>query len=172
MATYNFNQHRHNYSVWTAARASQRGFTTTKNIKGAIDNCDLQNFSESNFDLTHEEFEAFHRKCCRQIIAWLDKDMPGKTTYGRAAKIVAIYLKTSIIIVNKADCSRSKIIHPPIDNILLTNLSTKINLLAIKNKRWTLLTEEEYWQLVSTIKSAVNSFDWTLEEYWKPEFEK
>jgi hypothetical protein len=171
MSPYNFDQHRHNYSVWTAARAAQRGFTTTKNIKAAIDNSDLRTFAESDTALTADDFEIFHRKCCRQIIERLDKELPGKTTYGRAAKIIAIYLKTSVIIANKAVCSRSNIIHPPIDNILLSNLTAKVKLPAIRNKRWTLLSEEGYWQLVSTIRSALKSFNWTLEEYWNPEID-
>lgn len=55
--TYTFEDHLHNFAVWTSARAVQRGFTTTKNIKEVIEqtqlrafawNCDV--YSESEFD--------------------------------------------------------------------------------------------------------------------------
>jgi hypothetical protein len=172
MSSYNFNQHKHNYAVWTAARAAQRGFTTTKNIKFAIEISGLQKFAESESGTTNEEFEIFHKMCCNKIKASLDEKLPVKTTYGRAAKIIAIYLKTSVVIANQATCARSKIIHPPIDDILLRNLSLKKELTQIKNKRWTLLSESEYWDLVNKIKSVVHLFDWTLEEFWSPEIEK
>ena len=44
--SYTFIDHLHNYSVWTAARAVQRGYTTTKNISAAIDKTELSKLAE------------------------------------------------------------------------------------------------------------------------------
>jgi hypothetical protein len=169
MKTYTFKDHLHNFSVWTAARASQRGFTSTKNIKTAIEFSGLRSFAESEEDISEEKFEGFHRQCCFEIIKSLNQQLPGKTSYGRAAKIVAIYLKTSIIIRNKGVGTPSEIIHPPIDNILLQNIHKKIDIPSISDIKWTKLTEQQYWELVSILKNSVQTFNWKLEEFWTPE---
>ncbi|MBK6447178.1 MAG: hypothetical protein IPF81_18330 [Bacteroidetes bacterium] len=40
---YSFAEHVHRFAVWTAARAVQRNFTTTENIRKAIEQTELQN---------------------------------------------------------------------------------------------------------------------------------
>ena len=44
MADYDIQEHIHRYAVWTAARASQRNFTTTANIRRAIEESGLRDF--------------------------------------------------------------------------------------------------------------------------------
>jgi hypothetical protein len=168
---YSFRQHLHNYSVWTASRAVQRSFTSTRNIKAAIDNSKLREFSESEVLITDTEFEAFHRNCANEIINRLRPITDKRSTYGRAAKIIAIYLKTSIIVPSRGQCMRSKIIHPPIDGILLKNLSLDVQDSSLNFKPWTQLNEDDYWNLVLKIKSLPKAFDWTLETYWHPEID-
>ena len=56
---YNFNQHRNNFSMWAAARAVQRNFTTTENIVIAIENSGLRDFVESFKNKSKEEFSFF-----------------------------------------------------------------------------------------------------------------
>ena len=173
MHTYTFNEHKHNYAVWTAARAVQRGFTTTAKIKAAIKSSSLRNFSEDALTYSEEDFEQFHKECAQQLIKAFEVSGIKDVSYGRAAKIIAIYLKTTIILCNKGECKKSTIIHPPIDNILLTEIATRFKELKnLKNERWTSFDETTYWNLVSKIKSHFNKFDWTLEEYWRPEREK
>jgi len=135
MTPYTFNQHRHNYAVWTAARAAQRGFTTTANIKTAIDNSDLRKFSKDTLNYSVQDFDTFHKTCCHQLIKAFEKISLGKATYGRVAKIISIYLKTSIILCNKGEGNKCKIIHPPIDNILLTQMANNLKELKdLKNE--------------------------------------
>jgi hypothetical protein len=166
---YSFKRHLHNYSIWTAARAVQRSFTSTKKIKNAIDGSALQQFADDDKIITESDFEQFHRVCANRIINLLTQDDVSNATYGRAAKIIAIYLKTSVIIPNKGQCQRSNIIHPPIDGILLTALAADLGCTNIKFMPWTQLTETDYWSLVSQIKAIPRSFDWRLEKYWTPE---
>lgn len=171
--TYKFNQHIHNYAVWTSARAVQRGFATTLIIKKAIEKSDLRNFSEDSFKYKSDDFDSFHRVCANQILNALKKTGLKKVRYGRAAKIIAIYLKTAIVICNKGKSSKSKIIHPPIDSILLNNISKKFSeLKELKSIRWTQLNESKYWELVSKMRTFFGDFNWKLEEYWKPELER
>jgi hypothetical protein len=166
MTTYTFQEHCHNYSVWTSARAVQRSFTTTANIKRAIERSSLRRFAETDSAISESEFEAFHRKCSNEIIQSLRDQAVDKVSYGRAAKIIAIYLKTSVIVANTGNDKRSLIIHPPIDSILLKNLSDEILPKKITVTPWTLLDEDGYWSLVSQIKALPKAFNWTLEEHW------
>jgi hypothetical protein len=171
MTEYSFSQHKHNYAVWTAARAVQRRFTSTAKIQKAINASDLQQFAESNDSITDADFEAFHRTCANQTIDALNAEGITNASYGRAAKIISIYLKTSVILPNLGKCKRSGIIHPPIDSILLNNLSEATNNKNIKSKPWTKLSESDYWALVAEIKAIPKLFNWTLEEYWQLEDE-
>jgi hypothetical protein len=62
-----------------------------------------------------------------------------------------------------------KLIHPPIDKILLDNISTIRGLEGINLCRWTKLNKDGYWQIVEKIRNHFKEFNWTLEEYWIPE---
>ena len=95
---YNFNQHRHNFAIWTSARAVQRNFTTTDKIAIAIEKSGLRDFAESHKNISKEEFNYFHIECAKKLIKSLEAQ---KCTYGIASKIIAIYLKTTFILYNK-----------------------------------------------------------------------
>lgn len=164
---YDFNQHKHNYAVWTAARAVQRGFTTTAVIKSAIEQTGLRQYAETT--VGHESFESFHRKVANKLIQFIEKSAGINCSYGRAAKIISIYLKTSVILCNNGNCDRSRVIHPPIDSILLNGLSGLSGFKDLREIRWTQLDESKYWDLVAKLKQCPVPFDWTLEEYWSPE---
>lgn len=158
---YNFDQHRHNFAVWTATRSVQRGFTNTKNISTAIEISGLRDFVETYKSIGKAEFEDFHIKCAQKITTTLKKE---NCTYGIAAKIIAVYLKTSLVIYTKG--KNCEYIHPPLDRILLTNLK-KCN--GIKNyiyKPWTRLDKKAYWKLISLIEKQEGKIDWKLEQYW------
>lgn len=166
--TYDFNQHKHNYAVWTAARAVQRNFTSTAIIKAAIEQTELRQYAESGSDKI-DDFIDFHKKCCNQLIKSICKTVGNKATYGRAAKIVSIYLKTSLILSGNGLCAKSKFIHPPIDSILLGNIAKYNNISTLKIYKWTTLNEVEYWKLTNELKFIFGYFDWRIEKYWSPE---
>ena len=132
MENYSFTEHLHNYAVWTAARAVQRNFTTTSNIKIAIEYVGLKEFVLADKPLTVPEFKLLHKEWALNIIESLKALGVSTATYGRAAKIISIYLKRSIILCNKAACDRSSIIHPPIDGILLKKISSVAELKDLK----------------------------------------
>lgn len=119
---YDFNQHKHNFSVWTVARAVQRGFSTTSLIKKAIEASDLREYAE-NDSSDESDFKNFHSECAKQLIDFLENNLNREVTYGRASKIISVYLKTSVIMFNKGECIKSKFIHPPIDRILLNRIA-------------------------------------------------
>ncbi|GAB2562177.1 hypothetical protein [Spirosoma aerophilum] len=166
MKYYTFDQHRHNYAIWTAARAVQRDFTTTGKIKHAIDQSSLERFAQDESEVTIEQFDALHQLWADRIISSLKADDVQTATYGRAAKIISIYLKTSVILCNRGQCNRSSIIHPPIDSILLKSLSALPGLTDLRSIRWTQLDKVGYWYLAERLRDHFGSFDWRLENYW------
>ena len=165
MKNYNFSEHLHRYAVWTAARAVQRGLTSTKNIQVAIDNTDLNQFLDSNLVMSEVDFDIFHRLTANILIESL-KDY--NLTYGQAAKIIAIYLKTTVVIRTSGKGELSRIIHPPIDNILLTNINKDKPNLGLKNIRWTQLSEDKYFEVIDNMKSLNFDYLWEIEKYWNP----
>lgn len=167
-SAYSFDEHIHRFAVWTAARAVQRNFTTTAKIRIAIEQTDLKKLLQ-NEQIATKDFKSFHIQCCNTLIASFAESKE-HATYGQAAKIVAIYIKTAIIISKKEGSLLTKIAHPPIDRILLTAISKKH---PIKIINWTQLNEERYWELIQKLSDISNTFYngefWMLEKDWNPE---
>lgn len=165
--SYLLNEHTHRFAVWTAARAVQRSFTSTENIKYAIGKSGLKEFVVSVPCKSQNDFDSFHESCCDSLIAALKEKEVTDASFGRAAKIVAIYLKTTIIIASDNIDERKELIHPPLDSILLSNLSAKEELKQLKNIRWTQIDKVRYKQIMDIIRNSPYPFNWKLEEYWE-----
>lgn len=165
---YNFNEHKHRFAVWTAARAAQRSFTTTTNICKAINASSLRNFAESGEPVTQTEFDLLHVEWCKSIMSSLG-EIDVICSYGRAAKIIAIYLKTSVILPAAGNTKKCFVIHPLIDAILLKSLLKEEGLKDLRNRTWTKFNEAEYLAVVNVLRNRFSRFDWRLEVNWKPE---
>lgn len=165
MESYTITDHIYNYAVWIAARAVQRNFTSTKFIKSAIEYAGLKKIIDNNELSTPEQFDNFHRKTANEIIKYL-RDKNIKTTYGQASKIIAIYIKTAVIIRNSGSSELARIAHPPIDSILLKKLNEKYKNLELNNYRWTQLTETKYFEIINKLRTLEFSYFWEIEKYW------
>lgn len=170
---YNFNEHKHRYAVWTAARAVQRSFAKTTDIINVINYAELRQFSESGSSITQSEYDAKQKEWCGKIIDHFSKlNKPSSETgyyncsYGRASKIIAIYLKIAIVLPSKGETENCLVIHPPIDSILLKTLAIEANLKTLINLKWTSFKENDYWGTVEIIRNSNLPFNWKLEEYW------
>jgi len=160
---YDFETHTHNFAAWTASRAVQRNFTTTDNITAAIEasslRVDCQNpgilWSPSVFDEHHEKWAS----------AIQDNLTKPYCTYGRAAKIIAVYIKTAVVLPNKGEGGLARYAHPPIDRILLTNL--KKEKIVDTVERWTELEQKTYFDLINHLRNKGFLPFWMIEEYWK-----
>ena len=162
---YTFAEHVHRFAVWTAARAVQRNFTTTENIRKAIEQTELQNFFFRKVINSPEQFDKFHEKTCDKLITEFRK-LGKVASYGRAAKIVAIYIKTAIVIPESGKSKLSKIAHPPIDRILLHNLDSKYPELKLKSSNWTTLNKVEYFKLIQKFREDFGDCFWKIEVNW------
>lgn len=165
--TSDFNKYKHAYATWAAARAVQRAFTKTEIISKAINESRLREFAEDSKIYTQDDFDNFHKECAHKLINSFKKHNIEDVKYGRAAKIIAIYLKTSVIICSSGKCDKSKIIHPPIDSIVLKLIAKKHpDLESLKNETWTSFDENQYQNLVKKCRDYRINFDWTLEKDW------
>ena len=91
-----------------------------------------------------------------------------KTSYGRAAKIIAVYIKT-IATIRDGKSNLARVAHPPIDRILLTNLHKEYPHLETNKINWTQLNEQKYFKLIDELRAINVEYFWELERYWSPE---
>ncbi|MBK9169297.1 MAG: hypothetical protein IPM24_17795 [Bryobacterales bacterium] len=172
--TYDLTTHRHRFAVWAAARAAQRGFTNVDNLRLAVESCGIVKYVRERAadSILEEDFRRLHRECCHGIMTSLNGAGVAGVSYGRAAKLVAIYLKTSVVLGGLHECDLARVAHPPIDGILLRNLSVAHKLddrrRGWRDVRWTQLTEEQYEALVGELRDVLprDAPLWHLEEYW------
>jgi hypothetical protein len=172
---YTIEEHRHRFAVWAAARASQRGFRNVADLREALEATDIRSFlaRRGSLDISEMEFKERHRQWCKTICDRLSGRSPIGVTFGRAAKLVAVYLKTIVIMGEHWDSSLGRNAHPPIDRRLLKALMSKEADKSIRRSwgavSWTKLDEDGYYRLVHQLRTtfAPSQF-WTLERYWQP----
>lgn len=162
-------QHRHHFAIWAAARATQRGFTTTGNLRDALESTSIEEFVES--PCGKETFDDRHRAWCNNICDHLVSIGVEGATYGRASKLVGVYLK-SMVVLPELEGAEASYIHPPIDRILLQNIAKDPEVSAehsriLRNTSWTQLDEQAYFNLLSILRDVNGDRPfWKLEEYW------
>jgi len=165
--------HKHNFSVWAAARAAQRGFTTVDNLKKALEGCGVVEYVRAKECSTDDwqQYDEMHKQWCESIITYLQENDVANVTYGRAAKLIAVYIK-SMVVLSALGSSIAKVAHPPIDRILLQNLSKEKTINHPRKRAWskiswTQLTKPHYFKLISELRDVVgNEPFWKLEEHW------
>lgn len=174
---YDITEHRHRFAVWAAARAAQRGFTTARNLRDALEATDIQEVlsAPGTLDLSAAQFDELHRRWCSTICSSLGDRQILKATHGRAAKLVAIYLKAIVVMGSEYNSSLARHMHPPIDRILLQSLATSNRITspdkaAWRSISWTQLDEAAYDQLIGQLRGAIPAGApfWMIEEYWEP----
>ena len=172
---YELFTHRHNFAVWAAARAAQRGFAGVATLRGALEASAVQRFlPDPQFvDIDYTRFEELHRSWCSSICDYLNNRPVANVTYGRSAKLLAIYLKSMIIVGGSAYTSLGRCIHPPIDRRLLQALAGDPSFdpqhrALWRHTNWTQLTEEDYYNLIGQLRTALPKEIpfWMLEEHW------
>jgi len=175
--TYDLFEHRHRFAIWAAARAAQRGFASVAVLRGALEATDIVQFARDPESLVTDQtaFEAHHRVWCRDVIRRLKQKGIANVTFGRAAKLVAIYLKAMIVIGPHEATSLASVAHPPIDRILLRGLAASAIDYPQKAKwrgaTWTTLDEKTYYDLVADLRNILAKGEpfWRLEQYWTVE---
>lgn len=163
---YTTDEHIHRFALWTAVRASQRGWLDSTTISEALEEIDIRKYHKILKKNANLEYDFLHKELCNKLIE-SKKLKQHKPAFGRAAKVIAIYFKTAIVIPERGEGELINKIYPPIDSILLENLAKKfIYLSSLKNYKWTQISEKEHNDIKGLIIGQGLTFNWKLEEYW------
>jgi hypothetical protein len=172
---YELDEHRHRFSVWAAARATQRGLCDVVTLREALEKCGVVAFLRSA-DLGAvgaSEFDRRHREWCRSIVHFLKGRGLADASFGHAAKLLGMYLKSMVVLGSASETAFAHVAHPPIDGILLSAISSSPEIEcghrhAWAKIKWTQLDEAAYYRLVGELRSCVgaNQPFWKLERFW------
>ena len=174
-STYTIEEHRHRYAAWAAAAASRRGFADNAAIVSVLDSSSLRRClveSPKNWPKTATEYDKFHRREARGLIRKFKNAGYANVTYGRVAKMIAIYIKTIVVVGPHHRSPMARVAHPPIDRVLLLALSKfpladSLRKLCRKTA-WTKLDERRYFELISELRISglAEPVFWQLERHW------
>jgi hypothetical protein len=125
--------------------------------------------------LQGSRFEEKHRGWCRSICTTLSGWEVQRVAFGRAAKLVAVYLKAMVLMGEDWDTPLARSMHPPLDRTLLQALATSAQVSsphkgAWRQVNWTRLDEGAYYELIDQLRAVMrpNEPFWRIEEYWQP----
>ena len=101
-----------------------------------------------------------------------DRGLPW-ASFGRAAKLVAVYLKTLIVVGPDGKSPAAGFIHPPIDRQLLQKIAKTNSVpddlrLLCRKTSWTKIEDAtKYDALIEELQKLTPAGEfWRLEEYW------
>lgn len=174
---YDLFIHRHNFAVWAAARAVQRDFTgsRTQNCREALEASGVVNVvsDPASVNTSADRFRELHELWCRSIVSTFSRLGATGASYGRSAKLLAVYLKSMVIQGGDAYSSFGRVIHPPIDENLLRNLAASTVIESPHKEAWgqvawTQLDQATYYALVDQLRLVLPQElpFWMLEEHW------
>lgn len=167
---HTIDEHTHRFGLWTAARAASTSRFSNSEVAKFIESCNLKEAVEQLRRLTHMDHETykewfirtanFIKKCMSEHKSVKQK----KVTFGIAAKMLSIYIKTVEVLPTKGSSLISNVAFPPIDRFLLSNLKMKQDL---KNISWSKMENDEFIQLIEQLKQLTKEEPfWKLEYYW------
>lgn len=177
VAAYTLFTHRHRFAAWAAARAAQRGFTSVGKLVEALEGCGVVDFASrvGKRRVSEAEYDAEHAKWCGRIMGRLRRRGVKNVTFGRAAKLVAVYLKVMIVIGPYARAPIARVVHPPIDRILLRGLARAPGIPEPITREWarlnwTTLDKRGYTRLIRQLRDYLGKGEaiWRLEKHWTP----
>ena len=95
-------------------------------------------------------------------------------THGVAAKLINIYLKAGFVCGGHHADARVQALHPPIDSVLLAELSAQ-NVGGFRSFwdetrqiRWSKFDSQQYETVIDNIRiSMPNQALWEVEQYWR-----
>ena len=180
---YSIKKHQHRFAAWAAGRAASVKGCRFKVWQGKnlLEDIGLNEVASSIENLPQaDDFDAMHCEWRKNIInnAQNYKDKQGdalKFTHGVAAKLINIYLKSIYVCSGNHNDPRIKVIHPPIDSILLDALY-KQNIgdrcedwQAARRVRWSNLDSNQYQGVITAIKDIIpdGAGLWQVEKYWR-----
>ena len=198
---YDLEEHRHRFAYWAAARAAfihpEKGLTVSVAKDALEKSLRAIALDPDSWPTKASVVDNELKKWTTEVHTSLSQVSPG-VKYGRAAKLVAVYLKDMVVTGPLADHDFAKLLHPPIDKNLLEGLKkglgqgslfrdgvspdsqarVRVALSNTLTKRWSRLEPNEYCELISAFRDAHLDRDerdqpafWHLERHWRPDRE-
>jgi hypothetical protein len=195
---YSMLEHRHRLAVWVAGRAySRKGSGHTMEVAQAlIENSGLSAIASPDDLPEPGEIDAFIHSRIEAVIRasvdipqhkhWKTGELRSlECTYGRAQKLVNMYLKSKIICVDFAsDIERLSALHPPLDDQLLTAIDSNKDHCPPETKarfkgewanarrlgtKWTKFNQATYDAYIKAIRTFLAGRPmWQIEYLWQP----
>jgi hypothetical protein len=155
----------------------QRGFQGASNqlIREALTASDLPDLlaaGPKRWPKTAKAFDKAHRRWCEQLLDNMEQ-AGVVTSFGRAAKVVAVYVKTLVINGGYEDTPLARVAHPPIDAILLKTLAkqkihSREHRSLWRRTAWTKLDADDYYAVIASLRSEEldRPAFWLIERFW------
>lgn len=176
---YDFGEHCHRYACWVAARAASVSRFSNGQIASFIDDLQIKQEVEKlrkKKSLSHE----IYKKWFEDIVTGMEKSMnlsqKAKTdrkkklrniSFGIAAKVVSVYVKTYEIIPEKGISVLSTYAFPPIDSFLLKKLKAA-GIIEIEKTNWSTFNKNEYFRIIEILRNNKSGFPfWMIEKNWE-----
>ena len=175
---YTLAEHRHRYAAWCAARAAGRGLAGATNgvFRAALEASELPDLlraGSEQWPASQPAFDRAHRGWCAAAVNSLHDQGVTDATFGRAAKLVAIYLKTLLVCGGRDRTPLARVAHPPIDRVLLKALSRErrfpTSARALwRDTNWTAMDADAYDRIIASLRDAGLDGDgfWRAERWW------
>ncbi len=166
---YSIGEHIHRYACRTAARAASISRFSNTEINDFIQSTGLRTAllqlkEKPEVALIYKDWFIEQVEQIKQQMEQYKSKQPEhffrNVSFGIAAKIVSIYIKTAEVIPSAGTSPVACCAFPPIDSYLLKGLK-------IKSKAWSGLEKEPYMLLLDeVIKKSKGKPYWTIEYYW------
>ncbi len=166
---YSFSEHREYYAAWAATRSVGILFKDVQKFKvyrslllSQVENSLLENQFNSR-----KEFDVWHRSMVERIVKIARKEGI-EFSFGRAAKVLAIHIKTLHIIPGKRT-DLVKFAHPPIDRTVLTTGLPSECRRDKTNLSFTKFSREQYSKVFKCLESNLlrpTDPRWKIEVRW------
>ncbi len=178
MTGYNIDEHIHRFGVWTAARAASKSRLSNSEVAELIDTIRLrkkvEDLGKSN-SLSVGFYHEWIKETGNTMLKTVSETEYKKTkkenfkndnfTFGLAAKIISIYIKTVEVVPSKGESPLSHIAYPPIDSILLKSINTVYGLNL--RHQWSTFDWERYEKTMLMIRQLFPDLPmWKIEINW------
>lgn len=177
---YDIHQHKHTYAVWTASRAWNR------HLKGGTLALAQQLIEIAGLNEVRGpedigvDVDAWLVEKMRLMVSFAKQNRILGINYGRAQKLVNIYLKTKLVCGGQEAHPKVIMLHPPLDSELFKGLrgalrdqkssAAAIAFAAAQKgcKSWTNFELHDYLAHIKAIQLFMNGKPlWMVEEHWR-----
>lgn len=173
---YTITDHRHRFGAWAASRAASVvgcRFTVQQG-KTIIERAGLEALGHDAASLPEpEQMDREHRAWRNSVVAAAAAE--GLSfTHGVAAKLINVYLKAVVVCGGQHDHARVRALHPPIDSVLLKELSVR-DVGGLRREwnearriRWSKFDSAQYEAVIAAMRRVLGAEPlWTIEQHWQ-----